>query len=448
MADEAEDDEVTLKNKDSFQVDGDVSDELAALALNGPENGEEETEEIVYAVADYTGVGENQLSFSQGETLKILKKNSEHWWWAESSQGMVGYVPVNHLTHNSNQQFFWEDDEYFGSYGKLKLHHEMLSDQPRTLAYQRAIKDNAAWLKDKVILDVGCGTGILSLMCAKYGQPKQVYAVEASDMADYTQGVVDSNGLSDVISVRHSYVEDLSLETPVDLIISEWMGTLLLFEMMVESVLIARDKFLAPGGTVWPSSASLFLVPVTADEQYRDYIDCWCHQYGFDLSYLKSLAVSEFLPKPFHSYELQRDTCLAPEATLLQLDLASLQVSQLEDIICPFQFQVHTSGTMHGFCTWFQVDFCGLGEGEGEGGVVATTSLNTGPDHELTHWKQNLFLLDEGVRVTAGDLLQGRAQIYRHKDWRRHLRMLLTFTHRGQAAGQCAEYEKLFYIWR
>ena len=56
----------------------------------------------------------------------------------------------------------------------------------------------------------------------------QVYAVEASDMADYTSEVVRTNKFSQVITVLHSYVEDLHLAQPVDLIISEWMGTLLL----------------------------------------------------------------------------------------------------------------------------------------------------------------------------------------------------------------------------
>lgn len=59
------------------------------------------------------------------------------------------------------------------------------------------------------------------------------------------------------------------------------------FEMMIESVLVARDKFLRPGGIVWPSAASLFLVPVSAAEQYSDSIDFWTAQYGFDLSCLK-----------------------------------------------------------------------------------------------------------------------------------------------------------------
>ncbi|XP_070187206.1 protein arginine N-methyltransferase 2-like isoform X2 [Littorina saxatilis] len=417
-----------------------VTGHLEALSMNGEENDDSE-EEILYAVGDYVGVGEDQLSFKRGEPLKILQKMSEHWWWAES-KGNVGYIPVNHLTHNSFQQMCWQDDEYFGSYGKLKLHHEMLSDKPRTSAYQKAIKDNAHLMKDLVILDVGCGTGILSLMCAQYGQPKQVYAVEASDMADHTSEVVSSNHFSHVITVVHSYVEDLTLDQPVDLIISEWMGTLLLFEMMIESVLVARDKFLRPGGIVWPSAASLFLVPVSAAEQYSDSIDFWTAQYGFDLSCLKPLAFEEFLQKPNHSFILDRDNCLATETKLLELDISTLKVTGLEEMSRMFEFEITKSGMLHGFCTWFQVDFQGLAP------EVETVSLNTGPDHDLTHWKQNLFLLDSGISVNEGDVLQGQAKIFRHSEWRRHLRFFVTFRHIRKQTGENVPYEKLFYVWR
>lgn len=55
-----------------------------------------------------------------------------------------------------------------------KLHLEMLADQPRTSKYHNVILQNREFLRDKVILDVGCGTGIISLFCAHYAQPKAV----------------------------------------------------------------------------------------------------------------------------------------------------------------------------------------------------------------------------------------------------------------------------------
>lgn len=53
---------------------------------------------------------------------------------------------------------------------------EMLKDVVRTKTYQNVIYKNDFLIKDKVVLDVGAGTGILSLFCAKAGA-KHVYAV-------------------------------------------------------------------------------------------------------------------------------------------------------------------------------------------------------------------------------------------------------------------------------
>lgn len=53
---------------------------------------------------------------------------------------------------------------------------EMLKDVVRTKTYQNVIYKNDFLVKGKVVLDVGAGTGILSLFCAKAGA-KHVYAV-------------------------------------------------------------------------------------------------------------------------------------------------------------------------------------------------------------------------------------------------------------------------------
>ena len=62
-----------------------------------------------------------------------------------------------------------ENDYYFDSYAQISIHEEMLKDSVRTNAYKDAILNNKHLFKNKVVLDVGCGTGILSMFAAQAG---------------------------------------------------------------------------------------------------------------------------------------------------------------------------------------------------------------------------------------------------------------------------------------
>ena len=62
----------------------------------------------------------------------------------------------------------------------ISVHELMLKDKPRTLAYKTFIERNVELIRDKVVVDVGAGTGILSLFCAKAGakQVRKFYTKE------------------------------------------------------------------------------------------------------------------------------------------------------------------------------------------------------------------------------------------------------------------------------
>ena len=76
----------------------------------------------------------------------------------------------------------------------------MIEDTIRTSAYRDAIMHEAGkFVKGKVVVDVGCGTGILSMFCAQAGA-KKVYAIDASDISEYAKKLVDANKFNDIIT--------------------------------------------------------------------------------------------------------------------------------------------------------------------------------------------------------------------------------------------------------
>uniref|UniRef100_A0A2K5ILI8 type I protein arginine methyltransferase n=1 Tax=Colobus angolensis palliatus TaxID=336983 RepID=A0A2K5ILI8_COLAP len=342
---------------------------------------------------------ESQLSFLRGEKILILRQTTADWWWGERA-GCCGYIPANHVGKQVDEydpEDRWQDEEYFGSYGTLKLHLEMLADQPRTTKYHSVILQNKESLTDKVILDVGCGTGIISLFCAHYARPKAVYAVEASEMAQHTGQLVLQNGFADIITVFQQKVEDVVLPEKVDVLVSEWMGTCLLFEFMIESILYARDAWLKEDGVIWPTMAALHLVPCSADKDYRSKVLFWDNAYEFNLSALKSLAIKEFFSKPKYNHILKPEDCLSEPCTILQLDMRTVQISDLE----------------------------------------------------ITHWKQTLFMMDDPVPVHTGDVVTGSVVLQRNPVWRRHMSVALRWavTSRQDPTSQKVG-EKVFPIWR
>lgn len=146
-------------------------------------------------------------------------------------------------------------------------------DEVRTSHYRQAIVGNPIDFQGKVVMDVGAGSGILSLFVAQAGAAK-VYAVEASSMADNARILVEANGYGSIIEVINSKIEDITEDMipkgSIDVIVSEPLGTFLVNERMLETYVIARDRFLRPGGKMYPSSAHLCAVPFTDEPLYNE----------------------------------------------------------------------------------------------------------------------------------------------------------------------------------
>ena len=158
----------------------------------------------------------------------------------------------------------------------------MIQDKVRTSTYANFIQTHPGLFNDATVLDVGCGTGILSLFAAQAGA-KRVIAVDASDIAEKAEKIVKANGFEGTITVVRGKVEDITLPDgieKVDIIVSEWMGYALLYESMLDSVLRARDRFLRPGGVMAPSQCKMMFALCDGSEIYKERIGFWNDVYG------------------------------------------------------------------------------------------------------------------------------------------------------------------------
>ena len=108
-------------------------------------------------------------------------------------------------------------------YSHLAVHRLMLRDDVRTRAFRDALR--AVVRPGDVVLDVGAGTGILCLFAAQAGAAR-VYAVERTSIARTARALVARNGFSDRIHILNDDIERVSLPERVDVIVSEWLGTL------------------------------------------------------------------------------------------------------------------------------------------------------------------------------------------------------------------------------
>ncbi|XP_044740909.1 histone-arginine methyltransferase CARMER isoform X3 [Chrysoperla carnea] len=293
--------------------------------------------------------------------------------------------------------------QYFQFYGYLSQQQNMLQDFVRTSTYQRAILGNISDFRDKIVLDVGAGSGILSFFAVQAGA-KHVYAVEASNMAHHAQSLVQSNNLDDKITVIAGKIEEIDLKEKVDIIISEPMGYMLYNERMLETYLHAK-KWLKPGGKMFPTRGELHIAPFTDEALFMEQFNkanFWIQTcfHGVDLSSMRNAAKKEYFRQPIvDTFDVR--ICLSKSVRHV-VDFLDAHETDLHNIDIPLEFHILESGPCHGLAFWFDVAFAGS---------TSLVWLSTAPTEPLTHWYQVRCLLERPLFAKQGQLLTGNVHL-------------------------------------
>ncbi|PHT33126.1 putative histone-arginine methyltransferase CARM1 [Capsicum baccatum] len=298
---------------------------------------------------------------------------------------------------------------YFHYYGQLLHQQNMLQDFVRTGTYYSAVIENRVDFIGRVVVDVGAGSGILSLFAAQAGA-KHVYAIEASEMADYARRLIAGNPiLSEKITVIKGKVEDVELPEKADILISEPMGTLLVNERMLESYVIARDRFLVQNGKMFPGVGRIHMAPFSDEYLYTEIANkatFWQQQnyFGVDLTPLHGSAYQGYFSQPV--VDAFDSRLLVAPAVSHVINFTSVKEEDLYEIDVPLRFFSAVSTRIHGLACWFDVLF---------NGSTVQRWLTTAPGAPTTHWYQLRCVLPQPLYVMPGQEITGRLHLVAHK---------------------------------
>ncbi|MCJ1284612.1 hypothetical protein MMC26_003946 [Xylographa opegraphella] len=336
------------------------------------------------------------------------------------------------LNSSSRSNRLDDDEHYKQAYSGIDIHETMIKDAVRTNAYKDFIYNNAHLFEGKTVMDVGCGSGILSLFCAKAGA-KTVYAVDQSDIIYKAMEVVHDCKLSDIIKFRHGSIEQMTeWDIPkVDIIVSEWMGYALLYESMLDSVILARDRFLKPNGIVLPSHASLFIAPLHDPQYHAQKVDFWSDVHGFNMSAMAKQAYRDAIVRT-----VGPPTIIGKEYKFLELDLRTCRKIDLEFYAYYNCKLKDGSASLSGFAVWFDVVFAPPGGSKSE-------TMTTSPFQPVTHWEQAYLMINPECKgktlsggLPVGTELRGTVRYAKREDNEREVDIRVKWEAYGHELGE------------
>lgn len=269
-------------------------------------------------------------------------------------------------------------------------HIPMMNDVPRNDAFEAAIKAAIEVAgPDARVLDIGAGSGLLSLMAARAGAQKVVACEMEPMIAEMAERIVAQNGYADRITVHARPSTELAvgaeLDAPAEILVSEILSSDLLTEKVLDTFEDAHRRLLAPEAIVIPRAASARGCLV-ASENLADYAFVGDVS-GFDLS-----AFTDFAPQrlPIHGTMTAWER-LSDDLELVRLDLTR---NKHDATLARLPITVTRSGRAIGIVQWMHID------------LWPGVTFDNHPDrYSDGGWLQVLHSFPEPIDVTAGETI-------------------------------------------
>jgi SAM-dependent methyltransferase len=228
---------------------------------------------------------------------------------------------------------------------------DMIADRARMHAYAEAIR--ARVTSDSVVLDLGAGPGIFTLMACQAGARK-VYAVEADGIIQIARELAVANGYGDRVECIQAVSTAVTLPERVDLVVSDLNGVLPFYRQSLASIIDARNRFLKHGGALIPEREAVYASIVKAPSTYKRVVEPWDNIPGLDCTAARARAVNDW------------KQCLAVASALVvapavwcELDFALVNTTNAKATV---RWTMEEEHEAHGLCLWFD---CQTGPGLG-----------------------------------------------------------------------------------
>jgi protein arginine N-methyltransferase 1 len=225
----------------------------------------------------------------------------------------------------------------------LRGYGDMLVDRVRMDAYARALE--RAVKPGSVVVDLGAGTGVMSLLACKLGA-RRVHAVEPSPLSALIAEAARDNGMQERIVVHAARSSAVELPERADVIVSDLRGVLPPFHSHLSDLADVRTRWLAPGGRLIPQADTLFVALVSAAETFAERRAPWEHAPD-GVSLRASLRVVD---QTWQKLRAQPEALLSRAQRWATLDYPSIASAHVKGAA---ELEVVADGTAHGLLAWF-----------------------------------------------------------------------------------------------
>ncbi len=222
-------------------------------------------------------------------------------------------------------------------YGEMIFGYHRMNPYARAL--RRAVRPGC------VVVDIGAGTGIFSLLACQMGAG-HVHAIEPNDAIAVAREMTVSNGFADRITLYQALSTEVTLPEPADVIISDLRGVLPLFQHHIPAIADARKRFLAEGGALIPCEDILWATLIHDPKTYRSYTEPWLtNAYGLDMKVGHPLVVNTW-----RRVNADPKQILLPAQQWATLDYTTIEHP---DVTGDLAWTIENHCRAHGLLIWF-----------------------------------------------------------------------------------------------